>query len=113
VILKAGRGSSRLGAASGSSPAYTMSVVYPTLNSKAIDYFPKTQHGAAAGVFLFLTELRCFGLQPPLGHGRDLPDLRTIALFSLYLLCKYTQLDYFPPWTGASNTMERRSYGTT
>lgn len=32
-----------------------MSVVYPTLNSKAISYFPKTQHGAAAGVFLFFT----------------------------------------------------------
>jgi fucose permease len=32
-----------------------MSVVYPTLNSKAISYFPKTQHGTAAGVFLFFT----------------------------------------------------------
>jgi len=32
-----------------------MSVVYPTLNSKAITYFPREQHGAAAGVFLFFT----------------------------------------------------------
>lgn len=32
-----------------------MSVVYPTLNSKGISYFPKSQHGAAAGVFLFFT----------------------------------------------------------
>jgi fucose permease len=32
-----------------------MSIMYPTLNSKAISCFPKTQHGAAAGVILFFT----------------------------------------------------------
>ena len=32
-----------------------MSIIYPTLNSKAISCFPKTQHGAAAGVILFFT----------------------------------------------------------
>jgi fucose permease len=32
-----------------------MSIVYPTLNSKGISCFPKTQHGAAAGVILFFT----------------------------------------------------------
>lgn len=32
-----------------------MSVVYPTLNSKGISCFPKTEHGAAAGVLLFFT----------------------------------------------------------
>ena len=32
-----------------------MSVIYPTLNSKAISGFPKARHGAAAGLFLFLT----------------------------------------------------------
>jgi fucose permease len=32
-----------------------MSVVYPTINSKGISCFPKTQHGAVAGVILFFT----------------------------------------------------------
>ena len=29
--------------------------MYPTLNSKGISCFPKSQHGAAAGVILFFT----------------------------------------------------------
>jgi fucose permease len=32
-----------------------MSIVYPTLNSKGISCFPKSQHGAVAGVILFFT----------------------------------------------------------
>jgi len=32
-----------------------MSVVYPTLNSKGISCFPKSEHGAASGVLLFFT----------------------------------------------------------
>jgi len=32
-----------------------MSIVYPTLNSKGISCFPKSRHGAAAGVILFFT----------------------------------------------------------
>jgi fucose permease len=34
-----------------------MSIVYPTLNSKAISCFPRYQHGAAAGVVLCFTAL--------------------------------------------------------
>jgi fucose permease len=34
-----------------------MSVMYPTLNSKGISCFPKSQHGAAAGVILFFTAM--------------------------------------------------------
>ncbi len=34
-----------------------MSVVYPTLNSKAISCFPRHQHGSIAGVVLFFTAL--------------------------------------------------------
>jgi fucose permease len=34
-----------------------MSILYPTLNSKGISCFPKTQHGAAAGVLLCFTAL--------------------------------------------------------
>jgi fucose permease len=32
-----------------------MSIMYPTLNSKAISCFPRYRHGAAAGVILFFT----------------------------------------------------------
>lgn len=32
-----------------------MSIIYPTLNSKGISCFPKSAHGAAAGVLLFFT----------------------------------------------------------
>lgn len=32
-----------------------MSIIYPTLNSKGISCFPRSQHGAAAGVILFFT----------------------------------------------------------
>ncbi|MDO7835620.1 MFS transporter [Sphingobium sp. HBC34] len=32
-----------------------MSVIYPTLNSKGISCFPKTQHGAISGIILFFT----------------------------------------------------------
>lgn len=32
-----------------------MSIVYPTLNSKGISCFPRSEHGAAAGVLLFFT----------------------------------------------------------
>jgi fucose permease len=32
-----------------------MSVIYPTINSKGISCFPKTSHGAVAGVILFFT----------------------------------------------------------
>jgi fucose permease len=32
-----------------------MSVIYPSLNSKGISCFPKSEHGAVAGVILFFT----------------------------------------------------------
>ena len=34
-----------------------MSIIYPTLNSKGISCFPRSQHGAVAGVILFFTAL--------------------------------------------------------
>jgi fucose permease len=44
-----------------------MSVIFPTLNSKGINCFPKEQHGAAAGVLLFFT---CSSaVMMPLGMG--------------------------------------------
>jgi fucose permease len=44
-----------------------MSIIYPTLNSKAISCFPRNQHGAAAGVILFFTALAAAG--GPLAMG--------------------------------------------
>ena len=32
-----------------------MSVIYPSINSKGISCFPKSEHGAVAGVILFFT----------------------------------------------------------
>jgi MFS transporter, FHS family, L-fucose permease len=32
-----------------------MSVIYPTINSKGISCFPKSEHGAVSGVILFFT----------------------------------------------------------
>ena len=32
-----------------------MSVIYPTLNSKGISCYPKSDHGAVAGLILFFT----------------------------------------------------------
>ena len=32
-----------------------MSVIYPTINSKGISCFPKSEHGSVAGVILFFT----------------------------------------------------------
>jgi fucose permease len=44
-----------------------MSVIYPTLNSKGISCFPKSEHGAVAGVILFFT---CVGaVVGPLAMG--------------------------------------------
>lgn len=44
-----------------------MSIIYPTLNSKAISCFPRQLHGAAAGVVLFFTALAAAG--GPLAMG--------------------------------------------
>jgi fucose permease len=44
-----------------------MSIVYPTLNSKAISCFPKDRHGAIAGVILFFTAVAAAG--GPLAMG--------------------------------------------
>ncbi|NLV29697.1 MAG: MFS transporter [Acidobacteria bacterium] len=54
-----------------------MSMIYPTLNSKGISCFPKTEHGTVAGVILFFTctaaavgPLAMGGLSDLFGHAR-------------------------------------------
>ena len=54
-----------------------MSMIYPTLNSKGISCFPKTEHGTVAGVILFFTctaaavgPLAMGGVSDMFGHAR-------------------------------------------
>ena len=54
-----------------------MSVIYPTINSKGISCLPKSEHGAAAGVILFLTcasaviaPLAMGAISDAMGHAR-------------------------------------------
>jgi fucose permease len=67
-----------------------MSIIYPTLNSKAISCFPRQQHGAAAGVILFFTALAAAA--GPLAMGAVSDAWQTpragfvlAGLFSLFL----------------------------
>jgi FHS family L-fucose permease-like MFS transporter len=73
-----------------------MSMVYPTLNSKGISCFPKTEHGAVAGVILFFTcaaaalgPLAMGAVSDVLGHpkyGFVLATLFAVLLFAGLLL---------------------------
>jgi fucose permease len=69
-----------------------MSMVYPTLNSKGISCFPKTEHGAVAGVILFFTciaaalgPLAMGAVSDILGHARYGFVLATIFSALLFL----------------------------
>ena len=73
-----------------------MSMVYPTLNSKGISCFPKTEHGTVAGVILFFTcaaaalgPLAMGAVSDVLGHpkyGFVLATLFAVLLFAGLLL---------------------------
>ena len=73
-----------------------MSMIYPTLNSKGISCFPKTEHGAVAGVILFFTcaaaalgPLAMGAVSDVLGHpkyGFVLATLFAVLLFAGLLL---------------------------
>ena len=73
-----------------------MSMIYPTLNSKGISCFPKTEHGAVAGVILFFTcaaaalgPLAMAAVSDALGHpkyGFVLATLFAALLFAGLLL---------------------------
>lgn len=73
-----------------------MSMIYPTLNSKGISCFPKTEHGTVAGVILFFTctaaavgPLAMGGVSDLFGHARYgfvLAALFALVLFALLLL---------------------------
>ncbi|MBP2666720.1 MAG: major facilitator superfamily 1 [Firmicutes bacterium] len=73
-----------------------MSMIYPTLNSKGISCFPKTEHGTVAGVILFFTcaaaalgPLAMAAVSDALGHpkyGFVLATLFAALLFAGLLL---------------------------
>ena len=73
-----------------------MSMIYPTLNSKGISCFPKTEHGAVAGVILFFTcaaaalgPLAMGAVSDAFGHpkyGFVLATIFAALLFALLLL---------------------------
>jgi MFS transporter, DHA1 family, quinolone resistance protein len=48
-----------------------MSVIYPTLNSKGISCFPKSEHGAAAGLILFFTAVSAAAAPLAMGAVSD------------------------------------------
>jgi FHS family L-fucose permease-like MFS transporter len=73
-----------------------MSMIYPTLNSKGISCFPKTEHGAVAGVILFFTctaaslgPLAMGAVSDAFGHpkyGFVLATVFSALLFAILLL---------------------------
>jgi fucose permease len=68
-----------------------MSIVYPTLNSKAISCFPKDRHGAIAGVILFFTAVAAAAGPLAMGaisdaQGRPRAGFVLAAGFALLLL---------------------------
>ena len=48
-----------------------MSMMYPTLNSKGISCFPKSKHGAVAGLILFFTAVSAAAIAPLMGFVAD------------------------------------------
>jgi hypothetical protein len=70
-----------------------MSVIYPTINSKGISCVPKSEHGAAAGVILFIT--CASAVLAPLTMGADSDALGHIVygfwlatVLAALLLCR-------------------------
>lgn len=66
-----------------------MSVLYPTINSKGISCFAKSQHGEIAGLLLFFT--CASAVLAPLAMGA-LSDLMGDARYSLYLATAFAAL---------------------
>ncbi|HWI86350.1 MAG TPA: MFS transporter, partial [Sphingomonas sp.] len=66
-----------------------MAVIYPTLNSKGISCFPKSQHGAVSGVLLFFTCLSA--VIAPLAMG-IIGDYFGDAVYGFYLAAAFSAL---------------------
>jgi fucose permease len=92
-----------------------MSILYPTLNSKGISCFPRSQHGAVAGVILFfscaaaaLGPLAMGAVSDLFGHARYGFVLATVfaALLSAGLLFNWV----YDPARGVLQRLDRSEY---
>ena len=93
-----------------------MSVIYPTLNSKGISCFRKSEHGAVAGVILFFT---CVGaVLGPLAMGAAIDLLggakyafwlatALAALLTVGLACNW----WWQPTRAILERLNRQEYG--
>jgi fucose permease len=95
-----------------------MSVIYPTLNSKGISCFKKSEHGAVAGVILFFTcagavlgPLAMAALIDVLGVPRYAFVLAAVlaALLSAGLIYNWRR----QPTRGLLSALDAREYGVT
>ena len=93
-----------------------MSVIYPTLNSKGISCFPKSEHGAVAGVILFFTcvgavigPLAMGAISDFYGHPRYGFVLATILAAFLFLGLLGNRI--LNPAQRALQTSDRSQYG--
>ena len=95
-----------------------MSVIYPTLNSKGISCFQKSEHGAVAGVILFFTcggavlgPLAMAGVIDVLGAPKYAFVLATGFAVLLFAGLVYNWLRQ--PTRGVLSTLDAREYGVT
>jgi fucose permease len=93
-----------------------MSIVYPTLNSKGISCFPKSQHGAAAGVILFFTAAAA--ALGPLAMGAISDAYRTTeagfvlaTVFAFLMLAGLVGNWLFDPFGRRLQASDRNDYG--
>lgn len=94
-----------------------MSMIYPTINSKGISCFPKSQHGAVAGVILFFTcTSAAFGplamgaisdLFGDINYGFMLANVFAFLLFVGFLLNSL-----YNPARELLEKLDRSEYGT-
>jgi fucose permease len=95
-----------------------MSVIYPTLNSKGISCFPKSEHGAVAGVILFFT---CGGaVLGPLAMAALIDALGAPKYaflmatgFAAMLLAGLIYNALRQPTRGVLKSLDAREYGVT
>jgi len=95
-----------------------MSVIYPTLNSKGISCFEKSEHGAVAGVILFFT---CAGaVLGPLAMAQVIDLLGApkyaflmATFFAALLLCGLVYNCIRQPTRAILSKLDAREYGIT
>lgn len=95
-----------------------MSVIYPTLNSKGISCFPRSQHGAVAGVILFFScagaaigPLAMGAVSDAFGHARY--GFVLAAGFAAVLFAGLLLNWMYDPARGVLQTLDQSEYDLT